>query len=252
MKVTNSAKDLSIIIPTYNEELSIISTLSNICGSLDVKGINYEILIVDDNSSDNTKINVYQLMSTYETINFILNDNNKGFGNSILKGISESKGNYISIMMADGSDSVKDLLLYYDLIRDEPDLDCVFGSRWINNSAKNYPFFKKQLNRLGNKLISNLFSVDYDDFTNSFKLYKKKSIEQVSPILSNHFSITLELPLKMIVRELNFKVVSNSWENREHGVSKLQILDIIKTYSFIIIYCLIDKYFWKKRYVSSK
>ena len=155
-------------------------------------------------------------------------------------------------MMADGSDSVKDLLLYYNLITDEPDLDCVFGSRWINNSAKNYPFFKKQLNRLGNKLISNLFSVDYDDFTNSFKLYKKQSIEQVSPILSNHFSITLELPLKMIVRELNFKVVSNSWENREHGVSKLQILDIIKTYSFIIIYCLIDKYFWKKRYVSSK
>ena len=252
MKEKKSVIDLSIIIPTFDEELSIKSTLENICSFLSNKNIDYEVIIVDDNSTDNTKKSVIHLMATYNTIHFFLNQNQKGFGNSVLNGISKSNGKYISIMMADGSDSVNDLFSYYKLIESDSNIDCVFGTRWKNNTAKNYPFLKKLLNRIGNKIISYLFTVDYDDFTNSFKLYKKQAIEKVSPILSNHFSITLELPLKMIVRDFNFKILPNSWENREHGVSKLKIINIIVTYSLVIIYCLIDKYFWKKRYVNSK
>lgn len=244
--------DLSIVIPTFEEELSINDTLVEIYEVLDKANINFEILVVDDNSNDNTQNIVLQLISSFKNIFFLINDKQKGFGNSILKGITESKGDCIAIMMADKSDSVNDLLSYYSIMQSESDIDCVFGSRWVNGGPKDYPIFKKLINRLGNKIISLIFSTKYNDFTNSFKLYKRKSIEEVSPILSNHFSITLELPLKMIVRGFKYKVVPNTWQNREHGVSKLQIINIIQTYTFIIIYCLIDKYFWKKRYVSSK
>jgi len=244
--------DLSIVIPTFEEELSVKDTLVEIYEFLDKTNINFEILVVDDNSNDNTQQVVKQLTSIYGKIVFLLNDKQKGFGNSILKGITESRGTHVAIMMADKSDSVQDLLSYYMLMESDSDLDCVFGSRWMVNGPEEYPILKRLINRLGNKVISFLFSTNYNDFTNSFKLYKRKSIEEVSPILSNHFSITLELPLKMIVRGFKYKVVPNTWKNREHGVSKLQILNIIKTYSLVIIYCLIDKYFWKKRYVSSK
>ena len=154
--------------------------------------------------------------------------------------------------MADLSDSIDDLLNYYNIILNNNELDCVFGDRWSENSVKNYPYLKKVINRIGNRILKILFKTNYSDFTNSFKLYTKKSLKEISPIISNHFSITVELPLKMITRGYKFHVVPNTWENREHGVSKMRIWNSILTYSMISLYCLIDKYFWNKRFVIKR
>ena len=245
-------KDLSIIIPSFQEESSIKETLIYLHDFLDKQKINFEILVVDDNSSDNTKLLVKQLIIEYKRIFFFLNTSKKGFGNSIVKGIECSSGEFISIMMADRSDSAEDLVTYYNFLKLNPNFDCVFGDRWIENSTKNYPLIKGIINRVGNRIISKLFGVTYTDFTNSFKMYKRDLLTEISPIISNHFSITLELPLKSISRGFKYKVIPNSWENREHGVSKLRIINSLITYSIVIVYCLIDKYFWNKRYVSKR
>ena len=153
--------------------------------------------------------------------------------------------------MADGSDSVDDLNKFYSLAINN-NHDFVFGNRWGNSNVTNYPKFKFFINRIVNKTISILFGINYSDFTNSFKLYTKKSLKEISPNISNHFSITVELPLKMITRVYKFHVVPNTWENREHGVSKMRIWNSILTYSMISLYCLIDKYFWNKRFVIKR
>ena len=243
---------LTIIIPTFQEEKSIKNTLKVINDSLTKEMFEFEIIIVDDNSNDQTKKIVSNFSKINPNIHFYLNGSSKGFGNSIVKGIEYSKGIYVAIMMADLSDSVDDLINYYNTILNNKKLDCVFGDRWSENSVKNYPFFKKVVNRTGNIILMKLFKTNYSDFTNSFKLYKRSALKEISPIISNHFSITLELPLKMIARGYNYKVVSNKWENREHGVSKMQIFNSIVTYSLITVYCLIDKYFWNKRLVIKR
>ena len=243
---------LSIIIPTFQEEKSIYETLKKINDKLIVEKIKFEIIIVDDNSNDKTEKVVSDFSIINPNIYFFLNNSSKGFGNSIVRGIEQSKGQYIVIMMADLSDSVDDLINYHNIIKADKTLDCVFGDRWSENSVSNYPYLKKIINRLGNILLMKLFNTNYSDFTNSFKLYTKASLLQISPIISNHFSITVELPLKMITRGYKFKVVPNTWENREHGVSKMRILNSIITYSMISIYCLIDKYFWNKRLVIKR
>ena len=239
-------------MPTFQEEKSIKETLITINDFLLKQKIDFEIIVIDDNSNDNTQIAVNELMELSKNLKFYLNTNKKGFGNSIVKGIQHASGNLISIMMADKSDSVEDLIVYYKFLKSNPNFDCVFGDRWTKNSTKNYPVIKRIINRVGNKAISILFGVDYSDFTNSFKMYKKDSLLEIFPIISNHFSISLELPLKIITRGYKYKVISNSWENREHGVSNLRIINSLVTYSFVIIYCLIDKYFWNKRYVSKR
>ncbi len=239
-------------MPTFQEEKSIEETLIAINNFLIDQKINFEIIVVDDNSSDNTKLVVNKIIKQYDNIKFYLNNSKKGFGNSIVKGIEYCCGEFVVIMMADRSDSVEDLFLYYKFLASNPNYDCVFGDRWTKKKTKNYPLIKKIVNRSGNKLISKLFGVSYTDFSNSFKMYKKDTLLDIFPIISNHFSITLELPLKIITRGYKFKVISNSWENREHGVSSLRIINSLITYSLVIIYCLIDKYFWNKRYVSSK
>lgn len=243
---------LGIIIPTFQEEKNISRTVYNLSKFLETKRIDYEILIVDDNSSDLTSQVIDELVKKNNKIKFFLNDKKRGFGNSIVMGIDKSDSDILTIMMADNSDSLEDLEKYYLLIQNNPKIDCVFGDRWIKNSIKNYPLFKKVLNRLGNNIISILFNVKYYDFTNSFKMYRKDSLLKIYPILSNHFSITIELPLKLITRGFKYKIIDNSWENREHGISKMKLTNSVITYSIIIIYCLIDKYFWNKRYESNR
>ena len=247
-----SKTDLTIIIPSFQEEKSIEKTVMNIYNFFIDKSLDFEIIVVDDNSDDNTKLIMRKVSKSINNVNFILSSKVKGFGNSIVQGLEIAKGKYVSFMMADMSDSPFDLLNYYNELENNNNLDCVFGDRWSSGQIKEYPLLKRIINRLGNHTISILFGSSYKDFTNSFKIYKKEALMNISPIISNHFSITLELPLKMITRGYKYKVIRNSWENREHGVSNLKILDSIFTYSLIIFYCLIDKYFWNKRYVNNK
>ncbi len=106
---------LSIIIPTFQEEKSIKNTLKVINEGLTKEMFEFEIIVVDDNSYDQTKKIVSNFSKINPNIHFYLNDSSKGFGNSIVKGIEYSKGIYVAIMMADLSDSVDDLINYHTI-----------------------------------------------------------------------------------------------------------------------------------------
>ena len=103
--------------------------------------------------------------------------------------------------MCDLSDDVKDLIKYYKIIKKEK-ADAVFGTMFSKKSKiKNYPFLKLILNRLSNNFIKLLFLSDYNDFTNAFKIYKRKTLIKLLPIVSESFNVFLELPLKIISRK---------------------------------------------------
>ena len=145
--------------------------------------------------------------------------------------------------MADQSDDPKDIIRYFEYMSSGL-YDCIFGDRWTKDqNVKNYPRFKFILNRLGNKLLSKIFSINYTDITNSFKMYKKEVLMDLFPLISSHFSITIEIPLKVIYRGYKFKITPNSWSNNEHTISNLNLWNVIFTYSLILIYCRIEKYF---------
>ena len=88
-------------------------------------------------------------------------------------------------------------------------------------------------------------NIKYNDTTNAFKLYKRKTIEGVAPLFSPHFNLTIEIPLKAIIRGYTYCVVPNSWTNRKYGESKLNIKEMGSRYFFILMYCFIEKYFSK-------
>jgi len=143
--------------------------------------------------------------------------------------------------MADISDSPVDLVNYYRKMQEG--YDCVFGSRFIKGSRViDYPAHKLILNRLGNMLTMALFAIKYNDVTNAFKLYRKEVINGVKPLLSHHFNLTVEIPLKAIIRGYSYCVVPNSWTNRKKGFSKFKIKELGSRYLFIILYCLLEKW----------
>ena len=122
-------------------------------------------------------------------------------------------------------------------------VDAVFGHRFARGgNVVDYPTIKLLLNRLTNWIICLLFAIRYSDVTNAFKLYRRSTLLGLEPLLSHHFNLTVELPLKVIVRGFSYSVIPNSWYNRKTGVSKLKIKEMGSRYWFIILYCLVEKW----------
>ena len=162
-----------------------------------------------------------------------------GFGNAVRAGLEVYTGDYVAIMMADMSDSPRDLVSYYRVL--EQGYDCAFGTRFGRGGrVSDYPRVKLVLNRLANAFIRVLFRHGYDDTTNAFKAYSRRVIDQVQPLLSHHFNLTVELPLKAIVRGYDFAIVPISWTNRRHGVSKLKLQEMGSRYVFIVFYVWLE------------
>jgi dolichol-phosphate mannosyltransferase len=234
---------LSIVIPAYNEEGSIKETLRTLYAKLQEEQIDHEIVVINDNSKDNTFGLLTTIQETMPTLVIYTNTGPNGFGYAIRYGLERFKGDCVAIMMADLSDDPDDLIKFYRLMFNE-NLDCVFGSRFMKGSKTvDYPFIKLLINRIANQIIKVVIGIKYNDATNAFKLYKRETIQGISPLLSPHFNLTIELSLKSIVRGYSYKVLPNSWKNRKTGESKLKIKEMGSRYFFILLYCFIEKYF---------
>lgn len=231
---------LSIIIPIYNEIDQLKFTINKLL-LLKKKLKKYEIIFIDDFSNDDSYKFVKKIIKKNPLIK-IFKNKKKGLGPAISEGITKSKLEYVCIFMADLSDDINDLIKYYKIIK-KGKIDAVFGTRFSKKSKiKNYPFFKLILNRLANISIKILFLSNYNDFTNSFKIYKRKTLIKLLPIFSKHFNVFLELPLKFINRKYSYIITSNNWNGRRHGVSKFKIKEVGSMYIFTLLYCLLEKF----------
>jgi dolichol-phosphate mannosyltransferase len=152
--------------------------------------------------------------------------------------------------MADGSDSPKDLVAYQRLL--EEGYDCAFGSRFIRGAkVDDYPLLKLVLNRIANSVVRILFRHGYNDTTNAFKAYRRQVVETVQPLLAHHFNLTVELPLKAVVRGHSYAIVPISWTNRKQGVSKLRVQEMGSRYLFIVLYVWLEHHLSRGDYRRS-
>nr|WP_141730861.1 glycosyltransferase family 2 protein [Oligoflexus tunisiensis] len=232
---------LSVVIPAHNEEGCIEATVRALHAVLSQESIAHEILVVNDNSRDRTEAILQSLMQEIPSLRYINNQPPNGFGFAVRCGLENFSGDAVAVYMADASDRPEDLINYYHTMF-QKNVDCVFGNRWTRHSkVVDYPKFKLFVNRAVNLFIQLLFGLRYNDTTNAFKLYRREVIQGLKPFLSHHFNLTVELPLKAIVRGYSYAVVPNDWINRTSGESKLKIKEMGSRYLFIILYCLIEK-----------
>ena len=243
---------LSVIIPAHNESEIITHTTETLIETLTQHEINHEVLVINDHSVDDTEQILQQLAKKHPSLRYLNNPDKGGFGLALRHGLEHYSGDYVAIFMADQSDSPQDLVRFYQKSIEGSGYDAVFGSRFCRGGKTvDYPFVKLILNRLGNNVIRLMFGIRYNDVTNAFKLYKRSTIEGLKPFLSPHFNLTVELPLKTIVRGYNYTHIPNTWHNRSKGVSKFKIKEIGSRYLFIILYCLIEKFFSRGDYKKS-
>ena len=231
---------LSIVIPARNEEGCIVETIDKFSQALEDASIRYELVVVDDGSTDSTAALVRSFAIERPAVVLATNTGRNGFGAAIREGLRCATGEAIAIVMADGSDSPEDLITYYRTL--QQGYDCVFGSRFIRGGRViDYPVHKLVINRLANWFIRMIFGFRYNDITNAFKCYRRAVIAGVQPLISPHFNLTVEMPLKAIVRGYSYAVVPIRWTNRKTGMSKLKIKEMGSRYLFIVLYAWLEK-----------
>ena len=230
---------LSVVVPAHNEVESIGLTVGSILAELRREGIEFEVLVVDDASTDGTADIVRRIAEREPEVRCVRSHLPPGFGHAVRAGLDLYSGDAVAIMMADLSDSPRDLVRYYRVL--EQGYDCAFGTRFGSGGRTDeYPRMKLVINRIVNTGIRIMFRSGYNDTTNAFKAYRRYVVDQIQPLLSNHFNLTVEMPLKAIVRGYTYAIVPITWTNRRHGASKLRLQEMGSRYLFIVLYVWLE------------
>ncbi|HVU24473.1 MAG TPA: glycosyltransferase family 2 protein [Opitutus sp.] len=237
----------SVVIPARDEEESLPGTVADIHRTFTAESIPHEIVVVDDGSRDRTWSVLQELKQQFPTLQPTQNGGEHGFGRAVVWGLDHCRGDAVVIMMADASDSPRDAAKYWRLLN--AGHDCAFGSRFLPESEViDYPRVKLLVNRLANFLVRVGFNLPLNDVTNAFKAYRRTVIDGCRPFLAPHFNLTVEIPLKAIVRGYTYAITPISWRNRRHGEAKLKIKEMGSRYFFICAYVWLEKYFSRGDY----
>jgi dolichol-phosphate mannosyltransferase len=238
---------LSVVIPARDEEGCIASTVEHLHIELKLRGVPHEIIVVDDGSKDKTWQILQKISGEMSELRPVQNTGAHGFGRAIIRGLEAVKGDAVVIMMADESDDCRDVVRYWKTLNEG--YDCVFGSRFMKGGGViDYPRFKLAINRLANFFLKVLFRIKLNDTTNAFKCYRKTVVDGCQPLISPHFNLTVELPLKAIVRGYTWTVIPITWRNRRSGVASFKIKEMGSRYLFICLYVWLEKYFSRDDY----
>lgn len=242
---------LSVVIPAQNEEGCISSTVEHLHLELKLHDVPHELVVVDDGSTDKTWERLRELRSRIQELKLVRNDGLHGFGRAVVRGLGQMSGDAVVVMMADESDDCRDVVRYWQELN--KGWDCVFGSRFLKGGGViDYPRLKLVINRIANLFLKTLFAIPLNDTTNAFKAYRREVIEGCQPLISPHFNLTIELPLKAIVRGFSWTVIPITWRNRRTGEAKLKIREMGSRYLFICLYVWLEKYFSRGDYKTKR
>ena len=216
---------LSVVIPARDEEGCIASTIEHLHVELRLQNVPHEIIVVNDGSADRTWEIINEIKSRIPVVKAVQSPPPHGFGRAIIAGLDKMQGDAVVLMMADESDDCRDVVRYWETL--QQGYDCVFGSRFTKGGrAIDYPKLKLLLNRCANLFLKLMFNIPLNDTTNAFKAYRREVIDGCRPLISPHFNITVELPLKAIVRGFSWTSMPVTWRSRRTGKPKLKIKEI--------------------------
>lgn len=231
---------LSVVIPAHNEQDNLEPTVVELTGVLKDHSIPYEIVIVNDNSTDQTQRTAEGLAARDPGIRLLARGKLPGFGRAIRAGLAAATGEVLVIMMADRSDDPIDVIRYYRKI--EEGYDCVFGSRFRKTSkVERYPWVKLLFNRIVNKSIQFIFLARFNDLTNAFKAYRRHVVHECGPFASSHFNITIEMSLAALIRKYHIAEIPINWYGRTSGVSKLRLTQMGRRYLSVLLRMFFEK-----------
>lgn len=233
--------NFSIIIPAHNEEDSleeIISSLENTLSATEALASaadsmagddDFEILIVNDHSTDKTVSTVQELMGKYSNIKLLNNLGKKGFGPTLITGFKQAKGEFLIPVMADGCDDPDTIKKMYKKAEEGYDLIC--ASRYTKRGKRiGGSRLKGFFSKFVGKSLHFFIRIPTTDIANAFKLYRKNALQKIEIEEDSDFAISMEIALKMYYQGFKIAEVPTYWEGRKQGKSKFKIFEVVPFY----------------------
>jgi glycosyltransferase involved in cell wall biosynthesis len=209
---------ISILIPAHNEAESIVDTMIRLEQAL---RHNYEIIVVNDHSSDNTAQVVQEFAKSHKNIVLVDNINQPGFSNALSTGFTASKAELVLPVMADLCDDPETINKMYDKI--EQGFDVVCGSRYMRGGKKiGGPKLKSFFSRIFGLSLHFIIGIPTFDIANSFKMYRRRVLDTIK-IESKGFEISVEVPLKAFFSGYKITEIPTTWIDRKSGISKFDV-----------------------------
>ena len=220
---------LSIIIPVYNEENTIIEVLNKIKDNLENK-FEYEIIVIDDGSTDQSR----KLLENNKTLynKLLINEFNKGKGFSVKKGLLNCSGTHVAFQDGDLEYNPEDLLSMLNLIKKEDNIDSIYGSRYLDKKLANK---QKVVYYIANKINLLLFNIFFQskltDLHSCYKLFKTEIIKNFL-FTEKKFGFELEVTTLLIKNHFIIKEIPIKYQARDKSLGKkINFMDEI---SFLI------------------
>jgi len=223
--------DLSVVIPAYNEEANLSSTLDDIAAYLKTKDYSYEIIIVDDGSTDKTAEIASSSTNQFQSLTILKNRKNSGKGYSVKKGVMAAKGDYILFMDADNSTHIDQLGGLITALKEGWDI--AMGSRRIPGSEvkASQPFYRIFLGNIYILLSKLILKSTVHDYNCGFKLYTKEAGQRLFPRLTrDDWSFDSELIFLISEFRLKAKEVAVRWEDKSQTSKVRPLRDGINSF----------------------
>lgn len=223
---------ITILLPAYNEEATIARVIEAIHAEVRLDGgEGYEILAVDDGSTDATPRILADIAAHDGALRVIRHPENLGLGAALKTGFRAALGRLVVTLDADLTHPVS----FIREMVNAGDTDVVVASRFVPGGGMDgVPWWRVVISQVGNVVFHALFHTTLRDITAGYKLYRAELVREL-PIESNGFEVQLEITIRLLKRGATFREIPYTLTNRTAGESKLNYPKVIARYMRLLV-----------------